>query len=90
MTYYDAAKEVLKQSDKPMSLDEIWEKACELNYDKEIEETGKTKNPNFQMSKTPTHSIGSSIYKDIKYNPDTTIFVKVDRGNFFLKSKINN
>ena len=42
------------------------------------------------MSKTPTYSLSSSIYTDIKYNPDTTIFVKVGKGKFFLKDKINN
>lgn len=26
MTYYDAAKKVLEQSDIPMKVDEIWEK----------------------------------------------------------------
>lgn len=41
MTYYDAAKKVLEQSDVPMRLNEIWEKSCELGYDKQIEETGK-------------------------------------------------
>ncbi|PLV64377.1 HTH domain-containing protein [Brachyspira pilosicoli] len=90
MTYYDAAKKVLEQSDVPMKVDEIWEKACELGYDKQIEETGKKKNSDFQMSKTPITSLASSIYTDIKYNPDTTIFVKVGRGEFFLKSKINS
>lgn len=90
MTYYDAAKKVLEQSDVPMKVDEIWEKACELGYDKEIKETGKKKNSDYQMSKTPTYSLSSSIYTDIKYNPDTTIFVKVGKGKFFLKDKINN
>ena len=90
MTYYDAAKKVLEQSDVPMKIDEIWKKTCELGYDKEIEETGKQNNPDFQMSKTPKDSLSSKIYTDIKFNPDTTIFVKVGRGQFFLKSKINN
>ncbi|WIH89556.1 HTH domain-containing protein [Brachyspira pilosicoli] len=90
MTYYDAAKKVLEQSDVPMRLNEIWEKSCELGYDKQIEETGKKKNSDFQMSKTPITSLASSIYTDIKYNPDTTIFVKVGRGEFFLKIKINS
>ncbi|MCZ9838378.1 HTH domain-containing protein [Brachyspira hyodysenteriae] len=85
MTYYDAAKKVLEQSDVPMKVDEIWEKACELGYDKIIAET-----LNGKMSKTPIASLGSVIYVDIKYNPDTTIFVKVGRGQFLLKSKINN
>ena len=85
MTYYDAAKKVLEQSDVPMKVDEIWEKACEKGYDKIIAET-----LNGKMSKTPIASLGAKIYTDIKFNPDTTIFVKVGRGQFFLKSKINN
>ena len=85
MTYYDAAKKVLEQSDVPMKANEIWEKACELGYDKIIAET-----LNGKMSKTPIASLGAKIYTDIKFNPDTTIFVKVGRGQFFLKSKINN
>lgn len=85
MTYYDAAKKVLEQSDVPMKVDEIWEKAIELGYDKIIAET-----LNGKMSKTPIASLGAKIYTDIKFNPDTTIFVKVGKGKFLLKSKINN
>ena len=85
MTYYDAAKIILEQSDVPMRLDAIWEKAVTLGYDKKIAEAA-----NGKMSKTPISSLGAKIYTDIKYNPDTTIFVKVGRGQFFLKSKINN
>ena len=85
MTYYDAAKKVLEQSDVPMKANEIWEKACELGYDKIIAET-----LNGKMSKTPIASLGAKIYTDIKFNPDDTIFVKVGKGKFFLKSKINN
>ena len=81
MTYYDAAKKVLEQSDVPMKVDEIWEKACELGYDKIIAET-----LNGKMSKTPIASLGAKIYTDIKFNPDTTIFVKVGKGKFLLKS----
>ena len=85
MTYYDAAKKVLEQSDVPMKTDEIWQKAIELGYDKIIAET-----LNGKISKTPIASLGSVIYTNIKYNPDTTIFIKVGRGKFFLKSKINS
>lgn len=85
MTYYEAAKKILEQSNVPMKVDEIWEKACEKGYDKIIAET-----LNGKMSKTPIASLGAKIYTDIKYNPDTAIFVKVGRGQFFLKSKINN
>lgn len=85
MTYYDAAKKVLEQSDVPMKVDEIWEKACELGYDKIIAET-----LNGKISKTPIASLGAKIYTDIKFNPDTTIFTKVGKGKFLLKNKINS
>lgn len=85
MTYYDAAKKVLEQSDVPMKVDEIWEKACELGYDKIIAET-----LNGKISKTPIASLASVIYVDIKYNPTSTIFTKVGKGKFLLKSKINS
>ncbi|WP_281815815.1 HTH domain-containing protein [Brachyspira pilosicoli] len=85
MTYYDAAKKVLEQSDVPMKVDEIWEKACELGYDKIIAET-----LNGKMSKTPIASLASVIYVDIKYNPTSTIFTKVGKGKFLLKNKINS
>ncbi|MEI0607693.1 HTH domain-containing protein [Brachyspira pulli] len=84
MTYYDAAKKVLEQSDVPMHYKDIWSKVIELGYDKEIEQLS-----NFNRL-TPWISLASKIYSDIKYNPDTTIFVKVGRGQFFLKDKINN
>lgn len=84
MTYYDAAKKVLEQSDVPMHYKEIWNKAVELGYDKEIEQLS-----NFNRL-TPWTSLASKIYYDIKYNPDTTIFVKVGKGKFLLKSKINS
>ena len=84
MTYYDAAKKVLEQSDVPMHYKDIWRKVIELGYDKEIEQLS-----NFNRL-TPWISLASKIYSDIKYNPDTTIFVKVGRGQFFLKDKINN
>ena len=82
MTYYEAAKIVLEKSDIPMRVDEIWNKAKALELDKEIEKT-----LNGKMSKTPEHSIGSRIYKDIKYNPTNTIFIKTDKFTFFLKNK---
>ena len=85
MTYYDAAKKVLEQSDVPMKVDDMWEKACELGYDKIIAET-----LNGKISKTPIASLASTIYVDIKYNSNSTIFIKTGRGQFFLKSKVNS
>ena len=84
MTYSEAAKIVLEQSEVPMRIDEIWNKAVELGLDKEIEKTLAGK-----MSKTPIASLGAKIYTDIKYSPDDTIFKQTGKGKFFLKSKTN-
>ena len=84
MTYSEAAKIVLEQSEVPMRIDEIWNKAVELGLDKEIEKTLAGK-----MSKTPIASLGAKIYTDIKYSPDDTIFKQTGKGKFFLKSETN-
>lgn len=84
MTYYDAAKKVLEQSDVPMHYKEIWDKVIEFGYDKEIKQLS-----NFNRL-TPWNNLASKIYTDIKFNPDTTIFIKAGKGKFFLKSKINS
>lgn len=69
MTYYEAAKIVLEKSESPMRLDEIWNKAKDFGFDKEI-----AKKLNGKMSETPVASLGVKIYTDIKYNPNETIF----------------
>lgn len=82
MTYSEAAKIVLEQSEVPMRVDDIWNKAIELGLDKEIEKTLDGK-----MSKTPVASLGAKIYTEIKYNPSDTIFIKTGKGKFFLKGR---
>ncbi|GAA7310455.1 hypothetical protein ID0603_01650 [Helicobacter pylori] len=35
MTYRELGKKVLEQAEKPLSAEEIWERACEMGLDKE-------------------------------------------------------
>ncbi|WQT22194.1 hypothetical protein E5A85_00455 [Helicobacter pylori] len=56
MTYKELGKKVLEQAGKPLSAEEIWERACEMGLDKERPSIGKT----------PWSTIGSDLGKDKK------------------------
>ncbi|EJC04828.1 hypothetical protein HPHPP8B_0190 [Helicobacter pylori Hp P-8b] len=56
MTYKELGKKVLEQAEKPLSAEEIWERACEMGLDKERPSIGKT----------PWSTIGSDLGKDKK------------------------
>ncbi|MCQ2857958.1 hypothetical protein JT087_07440 [Helicobacter pylori] len=56
MTYRELGKKVLEQAEKPLSAEEIWERACEMGLDKERPSIGKT----------PWSTIGSDLRNDKK------------------------
>lgn len=56
MTYIELGKKVLEQAGKPLSVKEIFEKACEMGLDKERNGTGKT----------PWSSLGTALSQDKK------------------------
>ncbi|MUU28529.1 hypothetical protein F7203_01180 [Helicobacter pylori] len=56
MTDKEIGKKVLEQAEKPLSVKEIWERACEMGLDKERDGTGKT----------PWSSLGSVLGRDEK------------------------
>ncbi|GAA7747788.1 COG2958 family protein [Helicobacter pylori] len=56
MIYRELAKKVLEQAERPLSAEEIWEKACEMGLDKERPSIGKT----------PWSTIGSDLRSDKK------------------------
>ncbi|WQY77083.1 hypothetical protein E5L52_00450 [Helicobacter pylori] len=56
MTYKELSKKVLEQAKRPLSVKEIWERACEMGLDKERPSIGKT----------PWSTIGSDLRNDKK------------------------
>ncbi len=56
MTYKELGKKVLEQAERPLSVKEIFEKACEMGLDKERPSIGKT----------PWSTLGSDLGKDKK------------------------
>ncbi len=55
MIYRELAKKVLEQAGKPLSVKEIFEKACEMGLDKECND-----------GKILSHSLGSTLSQDKK------------------------
>ncbi|WP_305860867.1 HTH domain-containing protein [Helicobacter pylori] len=55
MTYIELGKKVLEQAEKPLSVKEIWERACEMGLDKECND-----------GKILPHSLGSVLGQDKK------------------------
>ncbi|GAA7128812.1 COG2958 family protein [Helicobacter pylori] len=56
MTYIELGKKVLEQAERPLSVKEIWERACEMGLDKERSSIGKT----------PWSTLGTDLSKDKK------------------------
>lgn len=56
MIYRELAKKVLEQAERPLSVKEIFEKACEMGLDKECPSIGKT----------PWSTLGTDLSKDKK------------------------
>lgn len=79
MTYIELGKKVLEQAGKPLSVKEIFEKACEMGLDKECKD-----------GKILSHSLGSQLGEhDIPNDKKQFYVARKERGAFFywLKSR---
>ncbi|GAA7187963.1 hypothetical protein ID0440_07660 [Helicobacter pylori] len=80
MTYIELGKKVLEQAGKPLSVKEIWDRACEMGLDKERNGTGKT----------PWSSLGSQLGEHNIKEEDKQFYVARKEGKTFfywLKSR---
>ncbi|RVY78740.1 HTH domain-containing protein [Helicobacter pylori] len=80
MTYRELGKKVLEQAGRPLSVKEIWERACEMGLDKELSSIGKT----------PTATLGSQLGEHDIPNDEKQFYVaRKEGGSFFywLKSR---
>lgn len=79
MTYIELAKKVLEQAEKPLSVKEISEKACEMGLDKECND-----------GKILSHSLGSQLGEHDIPNDKKQFYVANKKGGAFfywLKSR---
>lgn len=80
LTFFELAIKVLKEANKPMTIEEIWRYAQEREYDVLVGSKGKT----------PWQTMSARIYVDMRDNPNSP-FVKIDSKpkKFFLKELQN-
>ncbi|MGL2688207.1 HTH domain-containing protein [Helicobacter pylori] len=79
MTYIELGKKVLEQAEEPLSVKEIFEKACEMGWDKECND-----------GKILSHSLGSQLGEhNIKEGDKQFYVARKERKTFFywLKSR---
>ncbi|MCQ2633257.1 hypothetical protein JT149_00775 [Helicobacter pylori] len=79
MTYIELGKKVLEQAGKPLSVKEIFEKACEMGLDKECND-----------GKILSHSLGSQLGEHDISNDKKQFYVANKKGGTFfywLKSR---
>ncbi len=81
-TFNELIVDVLQNSGMPMSSEEIWQKAIELNLDKKIGSSGKT----------PWATIGARLYTNIKENQSSSTYIQVSKRptKFTLRSLYTN
>lgn len=76
LTFLKLAELVLDKVRKPLSVNEIWEKAKELDI----------VNEGFTSGKTPWTTIGAQIYVDIRDNPNSLFYqYRKNPTKFYLK-----
>ena len=77
-SFLDLAHEVLKQSPKPLTYQEIWQLAHEKGLTGRVRSSGKT----------PWQSLGARLYVEVRDN-DTSEFIPVGKRpvRFFLKER---
>jgi hypothetical protein len=79
-TFLDFGKDVLKDADRPMTYQEMWEKGVSEQLHEKVRISGKT----------PWQTLGARLYVDVRDNEES-VFVKVGRNpaKFFLKSRLH-
>ena len=81
MTFNELAEKTLEKAKKPLSPNEIWEKANEYGITEKFQTQGKT----------PWASIGARIYTDIRDNENTK-FIQISKrpSKFYLKRLVTD
>jgi hypothetical protein len=77
-SFLDLAHEVLKQSPKPLTYQEVWQTARDKGLASKIQTSGKT----------PWQTLGAQLYVDVRDN-EASKFIKVGRrpARFFLRER---
>lgn len=81
MNFIQFAERIIREKNRPLTSNEIWEIGLQQGYDKELNSKGKT----------PWATIGARLYRDIKENPSTPfIKLNVKPAKYYLKTLSQN
>lgn len=78
-TILDFAYDILKESTKPLTFQEIWEQGKSTVYINKLSLSGKT----------PWNTLGARLFVEVRDKPEDTRFIKVGKNpaRFFLREK---
>lgn len=78
MTFHELAEQILREVDKPLTANEIWQLAVNQGLDEKLNSSGKT----------PWATLGSRLYVISRDNPDS-VFKTIGKRptRFYLKDK---
>ncbi len=79
MTFLELIEKVLQESDTPLHHKQIWTKAVEKGYDKQLPA------PTQGERLTPWDTVSAQLYMNSK--KEDSVFIKTAKGLFWLKSK---
>ncbi len=80
MNFLDFAEKVLNDTKRPLTKMEIWKIGKEMNYDKQLNSSGKT----------PWQTMAALLYLDLKDNKNSKFYKAEERPTkFYLKSLSN-
>ncbi len=74
MTYKELGKKVLEQTEEPLSVREIWERACEMGLDEELSSIGKT----------PISTLGISLVNTIFLTTRSNFMLQIIKKDSFV------
>lgn len=78
MNFLELAENTIKKAGIPLTSNEVWEKAGEFGFDKQLKSTGKT----------PWATLGARLYVDIRDNKETRFEAIGKRpAKFWIKGK---
>lgn len=79
-TFFKLAYDVLEQSNKPLSVQEIWENANKMGLVAKLSSSGKT----------PINTLSAQLSVDIKHNTNPTFKKVSDKPSRYILNKQSN
>ena len=81
-TFINLAIDIIKNENRPMSINEIWNKAVEKGLENRLSSFGKT----------PEKTLAAQIYVSIKQNKENSPFIQISKrpALFYLKELDND